>query len=105
MYEDLADAVETLKEKGFIHTFELDNDHIACRDLNVDYSPDDLRILESYRHERETDPGTDATVYAIQSISGMKGLMVIGYGKYADPEKARLIDMLLRSQKQTQSVP
>lgn len=98
MYEDLADAVETMKEKGFIHTFELRGESIICKDLNVRYSPEDLRIIESYRYEAATDPGSDERVFAIQSISGIKGLLVIGYGKYADPQKAELVDILLKSQ-------
>lgn len=102
MYKDLADAVETMKERGFNHTFELNGEFIKCEDLNVKYTPEDLRIIESYRYERATDPGSDATVFALQSISGIKGTLIIGYGKYADPEKAKLIDMLLKSQEPVQ---
>ena len=102
MYEDLADAVETFKEKGFTHTFEIENNRIICRDLDVKYYPEDVKIVESYRHERMTDPGTDSTVFAIKSSTGIKGILIAGYGMYVDQEKANLIDRLMKNQEETQ---
>lgn len=98
MFEDLADAVESYKERGFIHTFEIEGNNIVCKDLNIKYYPEDVRIVESYRHELMTDPGTDATVFAIQSSTGIKGFLIAGYGIYADPDKAALISKIMRSQ-------
>ena len=96
MYTDFADAVESLKEKGFTHTYELENDIISCTELDEKYNVDELTIVESYIHDTGTDPGSESTVYAIESKSKVKGLLIIGYGVYADPQKAKLIDLLLR---------
>lgn len=102
MYEDLADAVEDFKEKGFTHTFEIEGNKIVCKDLDVKYYPGDVKIIESYRHERGTDPGTDATIFAIKSSTGIKGILIAGYGMYVDNEKAQLIDKLMHDQEETQ---
>lgn len=98
MYNDLADAVEYYKEHGFTHVFEIEGNKIICKDLNVSYFPNDIKIMESYRHERMTDPGTDETVYALKSSSGIKGILVAAYGMYVEPWKAELIDSLLSHQ-------
>jgi hypothetical protein len=95
MYNDFADAVESFKEKGFTYTYHLDDNSISCKELEKEFSPLDLTIVESYTHDSGTDPGSESTVYAIESKKGDKGLLIIAYGMYADPSKAKLIDRLL----------
>lgn len=96
MYNDLADAAESLKEKGYTHTFELDEGCITCKEISGEYSADNLTIIESYSFDQGTDPGSESSIYAIESGNGVKGTLIISYGMYVDPEKAKLIDRLLR---------
>jgi hypothetical protein len=98
MYKDLADAVESLKENGYDHTFELGDDCITCKELDVEYSTDDLTIEETHTFDKGTDPGSEASVYAIKSEEGVKGILIISYGMYVKKEKATLIDRLLKAQ-------
>jgi hypothetical protein len=98
MYNDLADAVESLKDKGFDHTYELGNNCITCKELDVEYSTDDLKIVETHSFNQGTDPGSESTVYAIESNTGVKGTLIMSYGMYVDREKAKLIDILLKDQ-------
>ncbi|HCR53326.1 MAG TPA: hypothetical protein DIW27_02825, partial [Cytophagales bacterium] len=44
------------------------------------FSPDQFEIIEVYRYEGETDPADEATVYGIESKTGVKGVLVTGYG-------------------------
>jgi hypothetical protein len=97
MYKDLADAVESLKEKGFDHVFELGEDHITCSTTNAKYTPDQLSIVESHSFGQGTDPGSESTVHAIESDQGVNGVLILSYGVYVDPDKAKLIDQLLKS--------
>lgn len=98
MYNDLADAVESLKDQGYSHTFELADDCITCKELDVEYHTGDLKIIESYSFDQGTDPGSESSIYAIESSEGIKGTLIISYGMYVDPKKAKLIDRLLKSQ-------
>lgn len=98
MYNDLAEALEALKNKGFDHTFELAESGISCKKIDTTFSPEQLTIKETHEFDQGTDPGSEATIYAIQSNSGHKGTLVISYGKYVDPSKATLIDQLLNAQ-------
>lgn len=97
MYKDLADAVESLKEKGYDHTYELGDDCITCKELDVEYSSEDLKIVETHSFDQGTDPGSESSVYAIESDNGVKGTLIMSYGMYVDPKKATLIDKLLKS--------
>ncbi|MBD3615342.1 MAG: hypothetical protein HUJ22_02125 [Gracilimonas sp.] len=98
MYTDLAEAVESLKDKGFNHTYELGENCITCKELAVKYTVDDLKIVETHSFDQGTDPGSESTVYAIESNTGVKGTLIMSYGMYVDPEKAKLIDRLLKDQ-------
>lgn len=98
MYKDLADAIESLKDKGFDHTYELGDNCITCKEVDVEYSVDDLRIVETHSFDQGTDPGSESTVYAIESNKGVKGTLIMSYGMYVDREKAKLIDRLLKDQ-------
>ncbi|MTI88096.1 MAG: hypothetical protein FH748_09020 [Balneolaceae bacterium] len=102
MYEDLADAIESLKNKGYHHTFELVDDIINCKTLNMKFSPQSLEIKESYTHDEGTDPGSESTIYAIESNTGIKGTLIVSYGMYADSSRAKLIDKLLQTSKKTE---
>ncbi len=97
MYKDLADAVESLKENGYDHTFEMKDHCITCHELQAEYDPTDLSIVESHSFDAGTDPGSESTVHAIKSKDGIKGTLVLSYGMHVDPDKAELIDKLLSS--------
>ncbi|MDR9417292.1 MAG: hypothetical protein RI564_13485 [Gracilimonas sp.] len=99
MYKDLAEATEALRDKGFEHTFELGDQYITCKKLDLQYDVGDLQIRETHKFDQGTDPGSESTIYAIESESGVKGTLIISYGKYVDPDKATLIDKLLKTQK------
>ena len=95
MYNDLADAVESMKEKGFTHTYEIEDNAINCSEIERKFSADELRIIDSYSQEAGTDPGSESTVYGIESKDGIKGILIIAFGMYSNPGKAKLIDRLL----------
>jgi hypothetical protein len=97
MYKDLADAVESFKEKGFDHVFELGEDNITCKSLKATYTTDELSIIESHNFDKGTDPGSESTVHAIKADDGVQGILVISFGKYVEPGKAKVIDRLLNT--------
>ena len=98
MYTDLAEATDALNKKGFDHTFELGEGFITCKKIDTEYQADALTILETHQFDQGTDPGSEATIYAIEADDGTKGTLIISYGKYVDQEKAKLIDKLLQAQ-------
>jgi hypothetical protein len=96
MYTDLADAVESLKEQGYIHIFGLEEDCIQCKSLEEEFTLGELTVVESHFFDQGTDPGDESSVHAITSESGVKGLLIVSYGMYVDRSKAALIDQLLK---------
>lgn len=97
MYTDLADAVESLKEQGYTHVFGLEEDCIKCNSLEAEFTPEELSVVESHFFDQGTDPGSESSVHAITTESGVKGLLIVSYGMYVDRAKTEIIDRIIKS--------
>jgi hypothetical protein len=75
-YNTVASAIDALRQDGFDHDFALFEDHIACGKLQ--FGENDLKIKIFYRYEGNSDPADEATVYGLESRSGLKGILVLG---------------------------
>lgn len=91
-YGTVTEAINTLKKQGFTVDFNLEENCIACH--SGKFEADDFEIVDVYRYEGDSDPGDEATVYAIESSSGVKGVLVTGYGIYIDSASAAILDKL-----------
>ena len=77
-YATVSEALTKLRKQGYTIDFNLEENYIA------EFQSDDFEIVDVYRYEGDSDPGDEATVYAIQSKSGLKGVLVSGYGVSSD---------------------
>jgi hypothetical protein len=48
------------------------------------YIPDDVRVIDFYRFEGQSDPADNAIMYVIETTDGVKGVLIDAYGTYAD---------------------
>lgn len=77
-YATVSQALQQLKKKGYTINYRLVDTGISCDEGT--FSPEHFEIKEVYRYEGNTDPADEATVYAIESHTGLKGVLVTGYG-------------------------
>jgi hypothetical protein len=82
-YNSPVHAIEELKKRGFTEDFNLKDNCIVCNDQKFD--TDEFEIREVYRFEGDSDPGDEAIVLGIESSSGIKGILVNGYGYSSEP--------------------
>ena len=75
-YETVTDAINELRSKGYTTDFNLKENCIVCE--NDKFKEDEFEIKEVYRYEGNSDPADEATVYGIESKSGLKGILVLG---------------------------
>lgn len=81
-YGTITEALTEFRKQGFMLDFNLDENCIVC---NLDrFDADEFEIVDMYRYEGDSDPADGAVVYAIQSHSGLKGVLVTGYGTSMD---------------------
>jgi len=91
-YDTVSEAVNGLKERGFDIDFNLEENCIVCNAGKFDVS--NFEIVEVYRFEGNTDPSDEAIVYAIESVKGLKGILVSGYGISAEGMSAEMAKKL-----------
>lgn len=48
------------------------------------YTPEDLKIIKTYRFEGESDPGDNMVIYVIEANDGLIGYSMDAYGVYSD---------------------
>jgi len=95
MYKNLAEAIEDAREKGYTRLFEVEGQCLTCRELDRKFDAEELEIAASYHFDRGTDAGDDASLYLIESNSGIKGYLVTSYTTHRNREKAEFLDKLL----------
>ena len=91
-YATVSEAINDLRHQGFTMDFNLEENCITCHPEK--FKADEFEIVEIYRYEGNTDPADQATVYAIQAKSGLKGILVTGYGIYTDTISTAILDKL-----------
>ena len=91
-YATVSEAIEQLKKKGFTLDFNLKENWLTAEEKQ--YDADEFEIVDLYRYEGPSDPADEATVYALSSTSGLKGILVSGYGISTDDASTETLKKL-----------
>lgn len=91
-YAPVSEAIRKLREKGFTRDFKLQEDKIVSD--GDQFKMSQCEVVEVYRYEGDTDPADEATVYGIKSKSGVKGILVTGFGTSMDNVSAEVLEKL-----------
>lgn len=91
-YATVTEAINELRKQGYTTDFNLQENCITCHPDK--FHPEDFTIVDVYRYEGDTDPADEATVYAIESKTGIKGILVTGYGTSTDNMSAAMLEKL-----------
>ncbi len=82
-YQALDRVIEELKECGFVERFDVRGGQLRA---------EDLAIREYQRLEGVSDPDDASIVYALDTRSRAKGLLVDAFGPCVNPEVGRLLE-------------
>ena len=91
-YATVSDALEQLRKQGFTTDFNMEENCLAC--ANGKFKAEDFDIVDVYRYEGNSDPADEATVYAIESKTGVKGVLVTGYGASSEDVSPEILKKL-----------
>lgn len=97
----LSMCIYTLKTKGFDKDMQVTDEGLKCLDDDKIYSPEDVRIVNFYRFEGDSDPGDMSILYVIETCDGKKGTLVDAYGPYAGRRVSDFIVQVQEIQKKT----
>lgn len=91
-YNTVTSAIDALRKEGFINDFNFCEDHIVCGETTLKIDDLDIKVL--YRYEGNSDPADEATVYGLQSIEGLKGILVLGDETDSDETSTEILKKL-----------
>lgn len=91
-YGTTSEAVTKLRALGFDKDFTL-KDGFVCWESEK-FGAEDLKIASISRYEGDSDPGDEATVYGLETKTGLKGILVKGDGIYSDKNTVALLQKL-----------
>ena len=91
-YTNMIEAIRDLKARGFTANFEYVRK--AFRDVNSGntFAANELAIVEHHRFEGISDPDDMSVIYAVESQSGIKGIIVDAFGTYAGAELGKFLE-------------
>ncbi|RAU84283.1 hypothetical protein [Pontibacter arcticus] len=81
----LVNVLNRLRKDGYKNDFKVNADGTLCTmdDKSV-FSVGQVRIVDFYRFEGESNPDDMSILYAIETDNGLKGTISNSYGPYAD---------------------
>ena len=82
-YQSPVNAINDLRKRGYTEDFNLAENCIVCNTNK--FNADEFEIHEVYRFEGRSDPADESVVYGIESKTGLKGILVNGYGYSSEP--------------------
>jgi hypothetical protein len=77
-YGTITEAIKNLRDRGFTIDFNLNENSLVSH--TEKFAHNEFEIVDVYRYEGDSDPADESTVYAIESNSGLKGILVAGFG-------------------------
>jgi hypothetical protein len=76
----LVSCTNRLMQEGFTENFVPKETGIEAPSTGKVYVPSEVRIVNFYRFEGESDPADNSVVYAIETKDEIKGLLIDAYG-------------------------
>jgi hypothetical protein len=76
----LVSCTNRLVQEGYTENFVPKKAGIEAPSSEKIYVPSEVKIVNFYRFEGESDPADNAVLYAIEANDGTKGLLIDAYG-------------------------
>jgi hypothetical protein len=89
--EPLQRVLEDLARRGYTEHFQAVDDGLKALGSGERFAAGDLMIRGYYRFEGTSDPDDAAIAYAIETRSGVRGILVDAYGVYSDPTTSAVL--------------
>ncbi len=100
----LSQVIEILRQKGFREDFEMKKGGFTAVTSGTILMPDDIKIIKTYRFEGESNPDDMSVLYAMETDSGVKGILIDAYGTYANNEPEKLSEFLKKVKTSEQDI-
>ena len=92
LYGTVTSAIKALRKAGFDKDFRLMGSNIGWNDTNIDIN--DLKIVTVSRYEGNSDPADEASVYGLESKTGLKGILITNDDANSEDSSSHILKKL-----------
>jgi hypothetical protein len=97
----LAACINKLQADGFAESFMVREGKLTDSKSEKSYEPHQVKVINFYRFEGESDPADNSILYAIETSDGTRGMLTDAYGAYADESTSKFLRQVEEIMKQT----
>jgi hypothetical protein len=98
----LVSCLNSLLASGFETQFKVTTAGLKSLKTERLFQPEDVRVLNFYRFEGESDPADNSILYAIETSDGERGTLTDAFGPYADANVTRFMQQVEEIEKKVQ---
>ncbi len=80
----LTACVNKVVKDGYTDSFKVTRQGLYSCAKSRYYSPEDVKVINYYRFEGESDPADMSIMYVIETADGVKGTLIDAFGTYSD---------------------
>ena len=92
LYGTVTSAINALRKLGFNKDFDLVGNYIGWNNIRMDIN--DLKIVTVSRYEGNSDPADEASVYGIESKTGLKGILITNNDANSEASSSHILKKL-----------
>lgn len=97
-YDTLVEATEALTKQGYTHNFSVNEKGLLVEGKEKTYISDEVELHEFHRFEGNTNPADMSIVFAVQTSSGKKGIVVDSYGVNGSEITSKFMNRVAQNQ-------
>lgn len=80
----LTSCVNKAVKDGYVDSFKVTRQGLYSTAKDKSYSPEEVKVINFYRFEGQSDPADNSIMYVIETSDGLKGTLIDAYGTYSD---------------------
>ena len=80
----LTERVNKATKEGYTDSMKITKQGLYSASKDKVYAPDEVKVVDFFRFEGQSDPADSAIMYVIETTDGLKGILIDAYGAYAD---------------------
>jgi hypothetical protein len=80
----LSECIDKAAKHGYTEEFSVDETGLRNFDGSKHYEPHEVKLMNFYRFEGNSDPEDNSILYMLQTNDGTKGILADAYGAYSD---------------------
>jgi len=82
----LTERVNNAMKNGYTDNLKVTKQGLYSSAKDKTYAPAEVRVIDFFRFEGQSDPADNAILYVIETTDGVKGTLIDAYGPYADAQ-------------------